>query len=57
MKIKCSVCGKEVGVTKDRLQKRLQQFNVASVEELEKVYKCKECRKLKPKVTVEMKKK
>jgi hypothetical protein len=60
MKIKCSVCGKMVGVTKNRLQKRLEQFNVNSVQELEKVYKCRECRKKetqKPITIAEMRKK
>jgi DNA-directed RNA polymerase subunit RPC12/RpoP len=60
MKIKCSKCGLMFSVTKERLQKRLQQFNVNSVEELEKVYVCRECRKKqkaeKPKSVAEMKK-
>jgi len=43
MKIKCKICGKEKGASKDRYQKLLTKYG--SEKELLENYICRDCRK------------
>ena len=45
MKVKCIKCNLEKGVVKPTFEKRMKKLNVNNLEEMNKVYVCRTCRK------------